>query len=103
MKKLAIAFACIAMAFATMSCSKAYNDPDQIDLTKYDMNDDLSCWALTCKSGSASATEYTWTNEYFIAAGVKGALEMLEGTGVSYSWYAVSAANEDDCIAKNSL
>ena len=102
MKKLAIVFACVAMAFAAMSCSHAKtSDPDSINLNNYDPYADLSCWALTAYSGSAEATEYTWTNEYWLAAGVKASLTMLEGTGIAYSWHAVAAADEADCNAKN--
>ena len=47
MKKLMIAVACIAVAFATMSCSKKTNDPDSINLKDYNPQDAPSCWAVT--------------------------------------------------------
>lgn len=80
---------------------KGYNDPDQINLNNYDPYAESSCWAITCHSGGAEATEYTWSNEYWVAAGCKLGLEMLQGQGISYSWYAVSASSEDACMAKN--
>lgn len=102
MKKLAIVFACVVMAFAAMSCSHARtSDPDSINLNLYDPDADPSCWALTAYSGSAEATEYLWSNEYWVAVGVKASLEMLEGTGIAYSWHAVAASDEADCNAKN--
>ena len=78
-----------------------YTDPNQINLSNYDPYAESSCWALTCYNGSAEDTEYTWTNEYWLAAGVKLALEMLEGTDIAYSWHAVNASNEDACNAMN--
>ena len=104
MKKLAIVFACVAMAFAAMSCSHAKtSDPDSINLNNYDPYADSSCWAVTTYSGTAQATEYTWTNEYWLAAGVKLALEVAQAAGadVAYSWTAAAAADEADCNAKN--
>lgn len=101
MKKIAFAFVCIAMALATMSCSKKTNNPDSIDLTKYDSQEAAACWAVTAYQGSAEATTYTWSNEYFIAAGCKASLEMVGGAGVSYSWKKVDAANEQACEDKN--
>lgn len=102
MKKLAIVFACVVMAFAAMSCSHARtSDPDSIHLENYDPYADSSCWAITCYSGGAEATEYTWSNEYWVAAGCKLALEMLQGTDIAYSWHSVAAADEADCNAKN--
>lgn len=101
MKKIAIALTCIAMALASISCSKKANDPDSIDLTKYDSQEAAACWAITAYQGSAEATSYTWSNEYFVAAGCKTALEMIGGTGVSYSWKKVDAANEQACLDKN--
>lgn len=102
MKKLAIVFACVAMAFAAMSCSHAKtSDPDSIHLENYDPYAESSCWALTCYGGGAEATEYTWTNEYWLAASVKTALTIVEGSGIAYSWHAVSAKDEADCNAKN--
>ena len=78
-----------------------YTDPDQINLNLYDPYAESSCWAVVSYSGSAEATEYTWSNEYWLAAGVKLALEILEGTDIAYSWHAVNASNEDDCEARN--
>ena len=104
MKKLAIVFACVAVAFAAMSCSHAKtSDPDSIHLENYDPYAESSCWALTAYSGSAEATEYSWTNEYWLAAGVKLALEVAQSAGadVAYSWHGVSASNEDACNAMN--
>ena len=80
---------------------KGYNNPDQINLDKYDSNAAESCWAITCRSGAAESTEYTWSNEYWVAAGCKLALTIYAGTDVAYSWYKVSAPNEDACNAKN--
>lgn len=103
MKKLAIALACIALAFGAISCKKSANDPDSIDLTKYNPQDAPSCWAVTCTSNNAKATEYVWANEYLIAAGAKTGLTAAkaEGVAVSYSWEQVSAENEEACHAKN--
>ena len=103
MKKLVIALACVALAFGAISSKKGANDPDSIDLTKYNPQDEPSCWELTQKSNGITITEYIWANEYFVAAGVKGALEMNKNTGVSlsYSWQQVSAANEQACEDKN--
>ena len=78
-----------------------YNNPDRINLNNYDPYADSSCWAITCYSGTASTTEYTWSNEYWVAAGCKLALEMLQGTDIAYSWHAVAASDEADCNAKN--
>ena len=103
MKKIAIALVCIAMAFAAVSCKKSANDPDAIDLTKYNPQDAPSCWEVTSKSGGVSATEYVWANEYTVAAGAKLGLEAakVQGVSVSYSWASVSAADENACEDKN--
>ena len=103
MKKLAIALACIALAFGAISCKKSANDPDSIDLTKYNPQDAPSCWAVTSESKGIKVTEYVWANEYIIAAGAKTGLTAAkaQGVSVSYSWESVSAANEEACNAKN--
>ena len=103
MKKLVIALACVALAFGAISCKKGANDPDSIDLTKYNPQDAPSCWEVTSKSHGASATEYVWANEYTVAAGAKLGLEAakVQGVSVSYSWASVSAADQDACNAKN--
>lgn len=103
MKKLVIALACVALAFGAISCKKGANDPDSIDLTKYNPQDEPSCWELTQKSNGVTITEYIWANEYIIAAGVKTGLTAAQKTGVSvsYSWQQVSAANEQACEDKN--
>lgn len=103
MKKIAIALTCIAMALASISCSKKANDPDSIDLTKYNPQEEPACWEVTCTSKGASATTYTWANEYLVAAGAKIGLTAAqkEGVSVSYSWSKVSAENEQACLDKN--
>ena len=81
----------------------AYTNPDQINLDNYDSSVAESCWAVTTYSGTASTTEYIWTNEYWLAAGVKLALEVAQAAGadVAYSWTAAAASDEADCEAKN--
>lgn len=103
MKKLAIALACVALAFGAISCKKSANDPDSIDLTKYNPQDDPQCWEVKCTSKGFTATTYTWANEYFVAAGAKLGLTAAqkEGISVTYSWSTVSAANEQACEDKN--
>ncbi|MBR0296775.1 MAG: hypothetical protein IJQ95_05235 [Paludibacteraceae bacterium] len=103
MKKIAIALTCIAMAFASISCSKSANDPDSIDLTKYNPQDAPSCWEVTSKTKNFSGTVYEWANEYTIAAEAKAELEAakLIGFSATYSWKAVSASDEKACTEKN--
>lgn len=103
MKKLVIALACVALAFGAISCKKGANDPDAIDLTKYNPQDPYSCWEFTQKTNSITITDYVWANEYIIAASAKTGLTAAQKTGVSvsYSWQQVSAANEQACEDKN--
>ena len=103
MKKFAIALACIALAFGAISCKKSSTDPDQIDLTKYNPQDEFSCWKITWSISGTTTEEYVWTNEYGAAASVKSALEIgkIAGRAQSGSWESVSAADEEACNAKN--
>ena len=99
MKKFAIALACIALAIGATSCKKNANDPDAIDLTKYNPQDAPSCWKVTTESKGVTATTYTWANEYFVAAGAKLGLTAAqkEGVSVTYSWSTASASSEKEC------
>ena len=103
MKKIAIALACIALAFGAISCKKSTSDPDAIDLTKYNPQDEFSCWVITWKLSGTTTEEYVWTNEYGAAASVKAALELgqLTGRSQSGSWEKASASDKDACEAKN--
>lgn len=101
MKKFAFALTCIAIAFATLSCAKKTNDPDAINLKKYNPQDDPSCWAVTIYQGNSQATTYSWANEYTIALEIKASLEKIGSKTVSYSWEKVKANNEQTCEAKN--
>ncbi len=101
MKKLMIAVACIAVAFATMSCSKKTNDPDSINLKDYNPQDAPSCWAVTVNNNNASATTYTWANEYTIALSCKTTMELSGTKSVYYSWEKVSGDTEEACLQKN--
>ena len=99
MKKFAIALACIALAIGATSCKKSANDPDAIDLPKYNPQDPAQCWEVKCTSKGVTATTYTWANEYFVAAGAKLGLTAAqkEGVSVTYSWSTVSASSEKEC------
>ena len=99
MKKFAIALACIALAIGATSCKKNANDPDAIDLTKYNPQDAPSCWKVTTESKGVAVTEYVWANEYTVAAGAKLGLTAAktEGVSVTYSWSTASATTEKEC------
>lgn len=103
MKKIAIALTCVAMAFAAMSCSKKANDPDAIDLTKYNPQDAPQCWEVVSESKGNKLTVYEWANEYTIAAEAKAELTIAQKAGTSYtvSWSTVSAENEEACEKLN--
>ena len=99
MKKFAIAVACIALAIGATSCKKNANDPDAIDLTKYNPQDAPSCWKVTSETKGIAVTEYVWANEYTVAASAKLGLTAAktEGVSVTYSWATASASTEKEC------